>query len=114
MTGEMYQIDPVTGEEPDGTIWPLHAAVAKAVGGKVMPFDQYQGPYVAVGQAKLWIELDKPSCPACGRYYDSSSVRVWREDTDTLSDPFYPYREGAEACAAEAAVLLMVRAREGR
>ena len=49
MTGEMYEIDPVTGMEPDGTSWPLHAAIAQAVGGTVQPFDQYQGPYVLVG-----------------------------------------------------------------
>lgn len=40
MTGEMSKAD-VTSEE-----YPLHFAVAKALGGTVEPFDVYQGPYV--------------------------------------------------------------------
>jgi hypothetical protein len=41
MAGEMTTVE---REE-----WPLHFAVAEAVGGSVKPFDQYQGPYVVVG-----------------------------------------------------------------
>ena len=43
MTGEMYK-DDVTREE-----FPVHFAIADAVGGTVEPFDVYQGPYVLVG-----------------------------------------------------------------
>lgn len=50
MTGEMLSIDPVTGIDSDGEKWYLHAAIAKALGGKVMPFDKYQGPYVLIGR----------------------------------------------------------------
>lgn len=50
MTGEMHQSE-VTRES-----FPLHFAVADAVGGEVRPFDQYQGPYIAVpGKGRLWI-----------------------------------------------------------
>ena len=87
MTGEMYSIDPMTATEPNGTEWPFHKAMAEAVGGTVQPFDQYQGPYVLVGNdmrigdapyqlavqrvgiIRLWLTED----------------RVYREDTDTLS-----------------------------
>jgi len=43
MTGEMFKED-VTREA-----YPLHFAIADALGGTVKPFDQYQGPYVCVG-----------------------------------------------------------------
>lgn len=88
MTGEMYQIDPETATEPDGTEWPFHREMARVTGGTVQPFDQYQGPYVVVGPdvrigsspyalaprglgiVRLWLTED----------------RVWREDTDALSN----------------------------
>lgn len=43
MTGEMHESE-VTREN-----FPLHFAVADALGGEVKPFDQYQGPYVVIG-----------------------------------------------------------------
>lgn len=50
MTGEMHQSE-VTRES-----FPLHFAVADAVGGEVRAFDQYQGPYIAVpGKGRLWL-----------------------------------------------------------
>lgn len=88
MTGEMSKIDPVTATEPDGTEWPYHREMARVTGGSVQPFDQYQGPYVLIGAdvrvgnspyalapkglgvIRLWMNDD----------------RVYREDTDTLSD----------------------------
>lgn len=54
MTGEMSR-DEVTEEN-----FPIHFAIAKALGGTVHPFDQYQGPYISnfpdVG-AKLWLQV---------------------------------------------------------
>lgn len=100
MTGEMVAIDPVTGEEPDGTIWHLHAAIAAAVGGTVQPFDQYQGPYVAVGPdirigtgpyayaprglgvCRLWLTGDEVP-------------HIWREDTETESGPIFDEEDAA-------------------
>ena len=104
MTGETHKIDPITGEEPDGTVWRLHAAIAKAVGGTVQPFDnQYQGPYVLVGTEydkyergviRLWI------IPVA----TTADVQVYREDTDSLSSPF---KWDDDAKAAKAALSLM-------
>ena len=104
MTGEMHHIDPVTGEEPDGTIWEYHAAIAKAVHGTIKPFDQYQGPYVVVGIdlrvgdapyqvaptglsiVRLWLINDGDDMPC-----------VWREDTDKVSGPCFDAQDAAEA-----------------
>ena len=110
----MYQIDPVTGEEPDGTTWATHAAIAKAVGGTVQAFDQYQGPYVVVGRdcrvgrvgkvpyglegygiKRLWVQTQ-----------GDGSVTVYREDTQETSPPFPDFNE---SYAVEAAVELMAR-----
>ena len=107
MAGEMSWIDPVTGETGDGEVYSLHAAIARELHGIVKPFDVYQGPYVLIGSefrdsgvyaplvdrqaVRLWIgEID-------------GSTRVYREDTDTWSDPFWPYGSGAEIEAVEAA-----------
>ena len=92
MTGEMGRIDPITGEEPDGTTWPIHAAIAKALGGEVMPFDKYQGPYIVIGKD---VRISNPPAPrhlgvVClwvGEDEDGSYV--YREDTDTTAQ-FFP------------------------
>ena len=94
MTGEMYRINQ-NGEDNDGNVWGLHAAIAKAVGGQLQPFDQYQGPYIVVGKdltagqspysmpiqhlgiVRLWV------CPQ-----DDVSSFVYREDTDQSSFAF--------------------------
>ena len=104
MTGEMYHIDPVTGKEPDGTIWEYHAAIAKAVHGTIRPFDQYQGPYVVVGPdlrvgdapyevapthlgiIRLWLVAGVDDIPC-----------VYREDTGKMSGPCFDAQEAAEA-----------------
>ena len=44
MTGEMHRSE-VTPEA-----YPTHFAIARALGGTVEPFDQYQGPYVCIGR----------------------------------------------------------------
>ena len=103
MTGEMHAIDPVTGEEPDGTTWSYHAAAAQAVGGQVKPFDQYQGPYVVVGR-----DLRVGPSPYAVPVRNLGIVRLWlvgegdyrrwyREDTDEESVIFFTEEEGAEA-----------------
>ena len=93
MTGEMHQIDQngFDGEET----WELHAAISKAVGGELRPFDKYQGPYIVVGPdltagqspyavpikrlgiVRLWIVNA-----------DEISLQVYREDTEELSFGF--------------------------
>ena len=35
--------------------WPIHNAVAAALGGRLRPFDQYQGPYIAWKGKRLFI-----------------------------------------------------------
>ena len=118
MAGEMPYIDPVTGETPDGEVYTLHAAIAKAVGGTIQPFDTYQGPYVVVGKdvrmgerpyqlavqgvgvIRLWVGSDAG--------WPDYLARVYREDTDTLSEPFEAYGPHAEEGAVGAALSLMV------
>jgi hypothetical protein len=106
MAGEMWSIDPVTGVEPDGTEWPVHAAIAKAVGGTVQPFDQYQGPYVLVGDEgrvgsrpyqwlvpgaiRLWVGYDSEVGLDC----------VYREDTDESIHYAFSKMEAIEAAKA--------------
>lgn len=59
MTGEMGKIDQ-TGYDPlNRETWPVHAAVAAALGRPLRPFDVYSGPYVDLGSGRLWID--------CGR-----------------------------------------------
>lgn len=47
MAGEMTCVH--SGE------WPTHKAVADALGGRLRPFDQYQGPYIAWKGKRLFI-----------------------------------------------------------
>ena len=52
MTGEMHESE-VTREN-----FPLHFAIADALGGEVKPFDQYQGPYILTKRGCLWLSTD--------------------------------------------------------
>lgn len=106
MTGEMSWIKP-DGEDSNGEVWAIHAAVARAIGGELRPFDAYQGPYIAlgadvcagvppyrvpvrgVGSARLWLTTD-----------DGVVGTIWREDAEESSAEFW--RED-EAGAIEAA-----------
>jgi|TARA_R100001530_G_C4231517_1_gene132776 hypothetical protein len=55
MTGEMSWINQ-DGEDSNGDEWRTHAAVAKAVGGTLRPFDVYQGPYISLPKGgRLWL-----------------------------------------------------------
>lgn len=56
MTGEMHSSE-VTRES-----YPLHFAIADALGGEVRPFDQYQGPYVSGPKGKFWISAHCERC----------------------------------------------------
>ena len=103
MTGEMYAIDQ-DGKDSDGNYWPIHAAIARSVKGKLCPFDVYQGPYITVrndirvgqrpyqvaplhlGAVRLWISSD-----------DGAVCTVYREDTETESAPFW-YTDTRSAC----------------
>lgn len=77
MTGEMNKAD-VTRED-----YPLHFAIADALGGTVEPFDVYQGPYVSTtanGWAwpvRLFIGSD-----------DGATAYVWNETARKQSKPF--------------------------
>jgi hypothetical protein len=106
MTGEMAWINQ-DGEDSSGEVWGIHAAVAKAVGGTLKPFDQYQGPYIVVGDdvtvgeppyalavqhlgvTRLWLCSD-----------DGWLGYVYREDTETQSMRFAMSDESAAIEAA--------------
>ncbi len=47
MAGEMRHVNPAE--------WPVHKAVAAALGGRLRPFDEYQGPYIAWKGKRLFI-----------------------------------------------------------
>lgn len=47
MAGEMNHLDP--------NEWPTHKAVAEALGGRLQPFDEYQGPYIAWKGKRLFL-----------------------------------------------------------
>lgn len=71
MTGEMCKAD-VTRDE-----FPIHFAIADALGGTVEPFDVYQGPYIRLPGTRLFIgqEDDMPY--------------VWKEDGQRMHE-FWP------------------------
>jgi hypothetical protein len=114
MTGEMPYIDPETGIDSTGEEWPIHLAIAKAVGGRLRPFDQYQGPYIVVGEdvrvgtppyqlapqglgvVRLWLDSD-----------DGAVGYVYREDTETKSEPFLLHDDFTENNATWAAQQLL-------
>ena len=92
MTGEMSWIDE-KGNDSNGDCYELHAKVAEAIGGKLRPFDVYQGPYIVVGED--YTMGQRPyKLPCIG------SIRLWllgeegfftwyREDTETESNVFW-------------------------
>lgn len=85
MTGEMSK------SEVTRDAYPIHFAIADALGGEVHPFDQYQGPYVAVphkGRARprrIWVSM---ICDNGARLYD--------EISDRQSSAFNPYAAAAQ------------------
>lgn|SRR3990167_2058269 len=98
MAGEMYSINQ-NGKDDDGNIWELHAEIARAIGGRLQPFDQYQGPYIVVGSdirmgqrpyqvpiqglgvVRLWVFPDEEQ--------PDDFARIYREDIDKTSEPFF-------------------------
>lgn len=86
MTGEMTR-DMLTPEE-----YPVHFAAAEALGGTVVPFDVYQGPYILLGReyrggsgvyataprglgvVRLWL-LNDDGGPMC-QWYNEASEKV--------------------------------------
>src|SRR5208282_3992281 len=92
-TGEMSQ-----SEADDAEQWPMHHAIANALGGKVKAFDQYRGPYVLVGSeirgqgtyapavpmkgtVRLWVQADEGS--------EGAFLTVYNEDNEKISEPFH-------------------------
>ena len=103
MTGEMCRSE-LTAEA-----YPIHFAIAKALGGSVEPFDQYQGPYVCIGRdvrcgagpyalaprglgiVRLWVCSD-----------DGAVCTVYNEATNKSSAPFLWNDKRAAVKAARA------------
>ncbi len=108
MTGEMSYINPETGVDSNGECWPIHLAIANAIGGTLKPFDVYQGPYIVIGGdltvgnspykvplqrlgiIRLWI------CPD----NEGIMLELYREDTEE-SIPFWNYEDDAVEAAIE-------------
>jgi hypothetical protein len=96
MTGEMHHIDTATGEDSNGEVWNVHAAIARHLDGILRPFDKYQGPYILVDGAKLWLTTA-----------DGFVGRVYREDTEKVSFEFNLNTDNTEHAAIVAAQLLL-------
>jgi hypothetical protein len=103
VAGEMFESD-VTRES-----YSLHFAIADALGGKVRPFDMYQGPYVVIGNdVRIGIE-PYAYCPPgtatrlwlCSE--DGCGGAVYNEANDKQSKPFPFDIPGAEQIAVEMA-----------
>ncbi|KKM74800.1 hypothetical protein LCGC14_1396630 [marine sediment metagenome] len=86
MTGEMFKSD-VTPEA-----YPIHFAIAEALGGTVQPFDQYQGPYVCVGD-----DIRSGDEPYAVAVQGLGVVRLWLVDD---GDGPYVYNEANEKTAS--------------
>jgi len=107
MTGEMSWINQ-DGLDSNGEEWTFHAAIAKAVGGTLKPFDVYQGPYIAVGPdftagaspyrvpiqnmgcVRLWLGADEDGFPC-----------IYREDIDQIINVPFLDEETVVDCAKE-------------
>ena len=94
MTGEMSKAD-VTREA-----YPIHFAIADALGGDVRPFDVYQGPYVYVPARgrmrarKFWLISE-----------DGFDARIYDEISDRQSPRFFVFADSpadyvTELCAS--------------
>jgi ribosomal protein L37AE/L43A len=82
-TGEMSRSE-VTREA-----YPIHFAIADAVGGTVEPFDQYQGPYIDTDQGRLFITVE-----------EGGMATVWNEATHNESNAFFHDDENGAVEAA--------------
>ena len=72
MTGEMCK------EEVTREAYPAHFAMADGLNSEVKPFDQYQGPFVQVPGARLWLSSE-----------DGAEGYVYNENNDKKSEPFW-------------------------
>jgi hypothetical protein len=88
MTGEMHHINPKTGKDSNGDIWPLHAKIAQELNGEIKPFDVYQGPYIVfgadltVGMSPYAMPVHLPGIVRLWIYENEKGSFVYREDTD--------------------------------
>jgi hypothetical protein len=105
-TGEMTQSEADNPEE-----WPIHHAIAQAVGGKVKAFDVYQGPYILIGSEIRDQGVYAPATPMAGTVRlwvqaegDGGLFTVYNEDNKQQSEPF-PWDDEAAAIEAAKGVL---------
>jgi hypothetical protein len=90
-TGEMSQ-----AEADDPEAWPMHHAIADALGGKVKAFDQYQGPYILIGSEVRGRGVYAPAIPMKGTVRlwiqtvgEGEELQVYNEDNEKLSQTFF-------------------------
>ena len=105
-TGEMTQSEADNPEE-----WPIHHAIAQALGGKVKAFDVYQGPYILIGTEARGEGVYAPAIPMRGTVRlwvqaegDGGLFTVYNEDNEKQSEPF-PWDDEAAAIEAAKSVL---------
>jgi hypothetical protein len=89
-TGEMTQSEADSPEE-----WPIHHAIAQALGGKVKAFDVYQGPYILIGSEIRGEGVYAPAFPQAGTVRlwvqsegDGGLLTVYNEENEKQSEPF--------------------------
>jgi hypothetical protein len=74
--------------------YPLHYAVADALGGKVRPFDVYQGPYISIpGEGRIFINTE-----------DGMICQWFNEHTNRVS-PEFSFEDENGAVDAAIAIL---------
>jgi hypothetical protein len=89
------------GVDSNGDTWSVHAAIARAVGGTLEPFDVYQGPYVLVGDdrragrrpyqvtlpgpCRLWVGTDSEGLGTVSREDTGAVALYWPESSETAA-----------------------------
>lgn len=86
MTGEMHK------SEVTRDAFPTHFAIADALDGEVRPFDQYQGPYILIRGARLWVIFE-----------EGMFATIYNEANEKQSEPFLVMSSDVADFAANAA-----------
>ena len=100
MTGELAQSE-VTRET-----YPMHYAIADALGGAVIAFDTYQGPYILIGEdirGGEGVYATAPTGLGVTRLWISDGPIIYNEATEK-SMPFFDDAPETAIAAAQATI----------